>query len=209
MHEINQKIYIVDNDKAFQSSLAIMLQSVGYEVELFENGETFLELAQKGLSGCIILDVRLPSIGGLEIQRRLAKMGSVTPIIFITGHGDIKIAVKAMKAKAIDFLTKPIREQDVLDAISIAMQDFRKHEVEKQRHSDKLRRIKTLSPREQEIFDALCNGKLAKQIAHELKTSESTVKVHRRNLMSKLNVSSISHLILQYKIFKTETRIAA
>jgi two-component system, LuxR family, response regulator FixJ len=209
MHELNRKIYVVDNDLAFRSSLAIMLRSIGYDVELFDDGEAFLQSAQNGLSGCIVLDVRLRGIGGLEIQRRLAEMGSVVPVIFITGHGDVEIAVKAMKAKAVDFLTKPIREQDVLDAISVAMQDLRQREVELQRRVHKLRQVNALSPREREIFDALCNGKLAKQIAHELGVSEATVKVHRRNLMIKLGVSSISQLILQFGVFSTEVRLAA
>lgn len=125
MSKLNRKIYVVDNDLTFRASLAIMLRSIDYDVELFDDGEAFLLAAHSGLSGCIVLDVRLRGIGGLEIQRRLAEMGSVAPVIFITGHGDVEMAVKAMKAKAVDFLTKPVREQDLLDAISVAMQDLR------------------------------------------------------------------------------------
>jgi FixJ family two-component response regulator len=119
------------------------------------------------------------------------------------------MAVKAMKAKAIDFLTKPVREQDLLDAISVAMQDLRQRELELQRRMQKLHHVNALSPREREIFVALCSGKLAKQIAHELGVSDATVKVHRRNLMHKLRVSSISQLILQFGIFSNENRLAA
>lgn len=111
MSDLNRKIYVVDNDLDLRSSLAIMLRSIAYDVELFDDGEAFLRTAQSGISGCIVLDVRLRGIGGLEIQRRLSEMGSVVPVIFITGHGDVEMAVKAMKAKAIDFLTKPVREQ--------------------------------------------------------------------------------------------------
>lgn len=139
MLDLNRKIYVVDNDLALRSSLAIMLRSVGYDVELFDDGEAFLRAAQGGLSGCIVLDVRLRGIGGLEIQRRLAEMESVVPVIFITGHGDVEMAVKAMKAKAVDFLTKPVREQDLLDAISVAMQDLRQRELELQRRMHNLR----------------------------------------------------------------------
>ena len=114
-----------------------------------------------------------------------------------------------MKAKAVNFLTKPVREQDLLDAISVAMQDLRQRELELQRRMHKLNHVNALSPREREIFVALCNGKLAKQIAHELAVSEATVKVHRRNLMQKLSVSSISQLILQFGIFSNENRLAA
>ena len=209
MHNFNRKIYVVDSDLAFRSSLAVMLRSIDYVVELFDDGEAFLLAAQDGLSGCIVLDVRLRGIGGLEIQRRLAEMGSVAPVIFITGHGDVEMAVKAMKAKAVDFLTKPVREQDLLDAISVAMQDLRQRELELQRRMQKLNHVNALSPREREIFVALCSGKLAKQIAHELGVSEATVKVHRRNLMQKLCVSSISQLILQFGIFSNGNRPAA
>lgn len=209
MSRLNRKIYVVDNDLTFRASLAIMLRSIDYDVELFDDGEAFLLAAHSGLSGCIVLDVRLRGVGGLEIQRRLAEMGSVAPVIFITGHGDVEMAVKAMKAKAADFLTKPVREQDLLDAISVAMQDLRQRELELQRRIQKLNYVNALSPREREIFIALCDCKLAKQIAHELGVSEATVKVHRRNLMQKLNVTSISQLILQFGIFLKENRLAA
>jgi FixJ family two-component response regulator len=209
MHDFKRKIYVIDNDLAFRASLAVLLRSLDYDVELFDDGEAFLLAAHDGLSGCIVLDVRLRGIGGLEIQRRLAEMGSVAPMIFITGHGDVEMAVKAMKAKAVDFLTKPVREQDLLDAISVAMQDLRERELELQRRMQKLNHVNALTPREREIFVALCSGKLAKQIAHELGVSEATVKVHRRNMMQKLGVSSISQLILQFGIFSNGSRLAA
>lgn len=209
MHDFNRKIYVIDNDLAFRASLAVMLRSLDYDVELFDDGEAFLLAVHDGLSGCIVLDVRLRGIGGLEIQRRLAEMGCVAPMIFITGHGDVEMAVKAMKAKAVDFLTKPVREQDLLDAISVAMQDLRQRELELQRRMQKLNHVNALSPREREIFVALCGGKLVKQIAHELCVSEATVKVHRRNLMQKLGVSSLSQLILQFGIFSNGNRLAA
>ena len=209
MQDLKRKIYVVDDDLAVRFSLETMLRSVGYDVELFDDGTTFLKAAEGGLCGCVVLDVRLPGIGGLEIQRRLAETGSIVPVIFITGHGDVEMAVKAMKANAVDFLTKPFRDQDLLDAISVAMETVGQREVELQRRAQKLRQVNALSPREREIFDLLCFGKLGKQIAHELGVSEATVKVHRRNLMHKLGVSSISQLILQFGVFSTETRRAA
>jgi len=209
MQELKRKIYVVDDDLAVRFALETMLRSVGYDVDFFDDGTTFLKAAEAGLCGCVVLDVRLPGIGGLEIQRRLSETGSIVPVIFITGHGDVEMAVKAMKANAVDFLTKPFRDQDLLDAISVAMEAVGQREVELQRRAQKVRQVNALSPREREIFDLLCCGKLGKQIAHELGVSEATVKVHRRNLMHKLGVSSISQLILQFGVFSGETRRAA
>lgn len=195
------KIYVVDDDAASRASLDSILRSVGYSVELFESGVDLLTHARSGLWGCIVLDVRLPGPSGLEVQRRLAEAGFNNPIVFITGHGDIAMAVQAMKARAVEFLTKPFREQDLLDAIAEAM-DRACADLDQALTREKIeRQIRSLTGREINVFRMLCQGLLGKQIAHELDISEATVKVHRRNVMQKLDVTNISQLVLKYGSF--------
>ncbi len=203
------KIHVVDDDLAMRFALDSILRSVGYEVALYENGLDLIEEARRGIAGCILLDVRLPGPGGLEIQRRLLDMGCTVPIIFLTGHGDVPMAVKAMKAHAVEFMTKPFREQDLLDAIGCAMEAAHRHARETAQQEQVRCRMDLLSARERQIFGLLCQGRLGKQIAYDLNVSEATVKVHRRNLMQKLGVSSISQLILQFGAFAEPARLAA
>lgn len=204
-----QKVHVVDDDLAMRFSMDSMLRSVGYDVELYESGLELLEKAKNGLCGCIVLDIRLPGPGGLEVQRRLQAMNCNVPVVFVTGYADVALAVQAMKAKAVDFLTKPFRDQDLLDAISAAMEIYGRTAQEVSLRETALCRVRNLSAREREIFDLLCQGKLGKQIAHELSVSEATVKVHRRNLMQKLGVGSISQLILQFGSFSSRLKRAA
>ncbi len=207
--EKKAKIHVVDDDLAMRFALDSILRSVGYDVALYENGLELLDQAKKGIAGCIVLDVRLPGPGGLEVQRRLNEMGCNVPVIFLTGHGDVAMAVKAMKANAIEFMTKPFREQDLLDAISCAMEAATQYEQAIALQEKVMRQMNMLSARERQIFNFLCQGRLGKQIAHDLHVSEATVKVHRRNLMQKLGVSSISQLILQFGSFADNRRLAA
>lgn len=193
-----EKVYIVDDDEAMRNAVSSILRSVGYQVETLARGEDFIALADKGLSGCAVLDVRLPGPSGLEVQRRIADAGHSIPIVFITGHGDIAMAVQAMKANAVEFLTKPFRDQDLLDAISLAMERDRERRRAEDRVSEAAQKVASLSTREYVIFNYLCEGRLGKQIAHDLELSEATVKVHRRNIMIKLGVASMSQLILQF-----------
>ena len=188
------KVFVIDDDRATRLSLDSVLRSVGYEVELFESGTDFLAIANRQLYGCIISDVRLPGPSGLEIQKRLDEARIHMPLIFITGHGDIAMAVQAMKARAIEFLTKPFRDQDILDAISKALEleHARLARDSARAHAQAL--VDSLSAREQEIFRQLCSGQLGKQIAHDLAIAEATVKVHRRNIMAKFGVSTASAL---------------
>lgn len=208
-HDAKKQVHVVDDDLATRFALDAMLRSVGYEVALYDNGAQLLDKAATGMSGCIILDVRLPGPGGLEIQRRLQDMGCDLPVIFVTGHGDVEMAVRAMKAHAIEFLMKPFRDQDLLDAISLAMETARERERTKRLKDHGQRQVQSLSMREREIFNLLCEGRLGKQIAHDLNVSEATVKVHRRNLMQKLGVASISQLILQFGAFAATRQRAA
>lgn len=188
------KVFVIDDDRATRLSLDSVLRSVGYEVELFESGTDFLAIVDRQLYGCIISDVRLPGPSGLEIQKRLDEARIHMPLIFITGHGDIAMAVQAMKAGAIEFLTKPFRDQDILDAISKALELERVRLTRDTARAQAQRLVDSLSAREQEIFRQLCAGKLGKQIAHELAIAEATVKVHRRNIMAKFGVASASAL---------------
>ena len=201
---LGAKVYVVDDDAATRAALDSILRSVGYQVELFETGPALLAHAGGDLPGCIVLDVRLPGPSGLEIQRRLSEMGVQTPVIFITGHGDIAMAVQAMKASAVEFLTKPFRDQDLLDAISHAMELDAERRIVSARKDDVLRKVASLSSRETEIFNLLCKGKLGKQIAHQLGLSEATVKVHRRSIMNKLGVLSLGQIVQVYGAYAKE-----
>lgn len=194
----SQTVYVVDDDEPTRRSVDSILRSVGYSVQLFNSGHELLKHAERGISGCIVLDVRLPGPSGLEIQRRLADAGLATPVIFITGHGDIAMAVQAMKANAVEFLTKPFRDQDLLDAISTAMERDRQQRLQNEQAVLAENLVRSLSPREFAIFSLLRQGLLGKQIAHELHLSEATVKVHRRNIMQKLGVTTVSQLILLF-----------
>lgn len=195
---MSSTVYVVDDDSATREALDSILRSVGYDVELFATGTEFLGRARRDMRGCIVLDVRLPGPSGLEVQRRLSEAGIRTPIVFVTGHGDIAMAVQAMKANAVEFLTKPFRDHDLLDAISEAMERDGFHSKRSEEREESLRLLQKLSAREYEIFLQLCGGRLGKQISHDLGVSEATVKVHRRNIMQKLEVSSISQLIVMF-----------
>lgn len=193
-----QTVYVVDDDAASRQSITSMLRSVGYTVEQFDSGATLLERAREGLAGCIVLDVRMPGVSGLEVQRRLAALDIRTPVIVVSGYADIAMAVQAMKANAFEFLTKPFRDQDLFDAIGAAMEvdSSRSMLSRERRHADRL--IRNLTSREHEVFVRLCTGQMGKQIAHELGMSEATVKVHRRAILHKLNVKHLAELILTY-----------
>lgn len=193
-----QKVFVVDDDAATRSALDSVLRSVGYEVELFESAAEFMPRALQHPPGCIVLDVRLPGPSGLEIQRRLADAKVRLPIIFITGHGDISMAVEAMKAHAVEFLTKPFRDQDLLDAIGVAMECDAAARQENSIYLKLLSRLELLSPREREVFERIGRGQVGKQIAYELNLSMGTIKVHRRNLMRKLEINSIGQAIQMY-----------
>lgn len=191
-------IFVVEDDESMRQSLSSILRSVGYKVELFESGYAFMSRAKQGLNGCIILDVRLPGPSGLEIQRRLVEAGVSAPVIFITGHGDISMAVEAMKANAVEFLTKPFRAQSLLDAISEALDRDRKTRIQSEKYNTEIQRLESLTNREFSVLENLLSGKLNKQIAYELKISEGTVKVYRRSIMKKLCVENIIQMYNSY-----------
>jgi len=188
-------VFVVDDDPSVRSSLKFLLTSVGLQVESFDSAETFLQRKPPDAPSCLVLDVRLRGLSGLDFQRELAARNIRIPIVFVTGHGDIPMSVRAMKAGAIEFLTKPYRDQDLLDAVRIALErDRARHEQEKE-VTDLQQRFDSLTPREQEVISMVVSGKLNKQIAGQLATAENTVKVHRSRAMEKMNAQSVADLV--------------
>jgi FixJ family two-component response regulator len=188
-------VFVIDDDASMRAALSSLIRSVGLRVEVFASASEFLATKRTDDLSCLILDVRLPGMSGLHFQAELAKANSVIPIIFITGHGDIPMSVKAMKAGAVEFLTKPFRDQDLLDAIKVALERARSW-IESEKAASELRaNFESLSPREKEVMARVTNGLLNKQIAAELGVSEVTVKVHRGNVMQKMGAKTLADLV--------------
>src|SRR4029077_12496632 len=194
MLDATSTILVIDDDVDLRNSLGRLLRSVGLNAKLFASVSDFLKSAPTEGPSCLVLDVRLPGQNGLEFQRELAVAGRDLPIIFITGHGDIPMSVQAMKGGAIEFLTKPIRDQELLDAIQSGLTRDRVPRKNESRLADLRRRFATLSPREREIMIHVARGRLSKQIAGDIGIAEATVKVHRSRAMQKLNVRSLPEL---------------
>lgn len=188
-------IYVVDDDRDVRKGLKDLFESVGLRSQTFESTADFLRAERPDEVSCLILDVRLPGPSGLDFQAELAAAKIAMPIIFITGHGDIPMSVKAMKAGAIEFLTKPLREQDLLDAVRIALNRDSGRRIENEKLRDLRARHETLSPREREIMALVCSGLMNKQVAMKVGLSEVTVKVHRHNIMKKLGAQSLPELV--------------
>jgi FixJ family two-component response regulator len=188
-------IHIVDDDESFRRAICRLLKVSGYDVADYESAASFLRTVTDAKPGCLVLDVQMPSIGGLELQEKLAKLAHNWPIIFMTGHGDIPTSVRAIKAGAEDFLSKPVSKKTLLEAIQRALARYAGiREIEVQLNSFKSL-IATLTPRESEVFSLMVRGKLNKQIAHLLGTSERTVKAHRHMVMQKLQVQSFAEAV--------------
>ena len=188
-------VFVVDDDPSIRSSLKFLMSSVGLQVEGFDSADALLKRNLPDAPSCLVLDVRLRGLSGLDFQRQLAARNCRIPIIFITGHGDIPMSVRAMKAGAVEFLTKPFRDQDLLDAVRIALEKDRERRERKKEVSDLKERYNSLTPREQEVISMVVSGMLNKQIADQLATAENTVKVHRSRAMEKMQAQSVAELV--------------
>jgi len=189
-------VLVVDDDASVREALSDLFQSVGLMVEVYASAQDFLKNERPEGPGCLVLDVRLPGKSGLDFQQELSAANINLPIVFLTGHGDIPMSVRAMKAGAVEFLTKPFREQDLLDAVQTAIERDRVNREDQKLVTMLRQRFASLTPREQSILALVVAGRRNKQIAFEIGTSEVTVKVHRTNLMRKLQASSLADLIM-------------
>jgi FixJ family two-component response regulator len=191
----NAVIYVVDDDDGMRRALSVLMMTVGYRPVAFARPEEFLEKYDPGQPGCLVLDVRMPEMSGLEVQQHLNRMGAMIPIILVTGHGDIPMAVQAMKDGAFDFLQKPFRDQDLLDRINGALKLDAKNRASVEKHAELKQRAESLTPREREVMARVVDGQANKVIAIDLGLSERTVEIHRANVMDKMGARSIAHLV--------------
>jgi FixJ family two-component response regulator len=189
-------VFIVDDDQIVRGAISSLLESVGQQVQLFESATDLLKSNLPQIPSCLVLDIRLPGLSGLDLQAELANAGLPIPIIFITGHGDIPMSVRAMKAGALDFLTKPFRDQDLLDAVTRALDRDRKRRKVEEDTRDLRARYLTLTVREQQVMALVTEGLLNKQIASRLEISQVTAKIHRGKVMRKLAAKSLADLVI-------------
>ena len=188
-------VFVIDDDESIREALHSLIRSVGLGVATFASAHEFLQSKRPDVPACLILDVRMPGLSGLDLQRDLTEANIHLPIIFITGHGDIPMSVRAMKAGAVEFLTKPFRDQDLLDAIQQALERDRRARSQQADSADLRNRFHSLTPREAEVFELVVKGLLNKQIALQLGTSEITIKLHRRQVMEKMQADSLADLV--------------
>ena len=188
-------VFVIDDDESIREALHSLIRSVGLRVATFASAHEFLQSERPDVPACLILDVRMPGLSGLDLQRDLTEGNIHIPIIFITGHGDIPMSVRAMKAGAVEFLTKPFRDQDLLDAIQQALDRDRRARSQQADSADLRNRFHSLTPRETEVFELVVKGLLNKQIALQLGTSEITIKLHRRQVMEKMQADSLADLV--------------
>ncbi len=188
-------VFIVDDDESLRTAIKRLVQAVGYHVKTFDSAPAFLDYPEPDTLQCLILDIRMPGMSGMELQEQLADAGRRIPIIFITGHGTIPMSVKAIKSGAVDFIEKPFDDQKLIDAINQALKKGQRHRLKQSEMADLKRRTDTLTPREYEVFELVVNGRLNKQIAFDLGMSEKTVKVHRARVMQKMEAGSLAELV--------------
>ena len=202
-------VFVIDDDPSVRTSLKFLISTVGLQVESFDSAEAFLRGKLSDGPSCLVLDVRLRGMSGLDFQRELAARNIRTPIVFITGHGDIPMSVRAMKAGAVEFLTKPCRDQDLLDAIRIALERDRARCDQEKDATELQQRFASLTPREREVVSMVVSGMLNKQIAGQLGTAENTVKVHRSRAMEKMHAQSLADLVRMVEKLKHPSPKAA
>jgi FixJ family two-component response regulator len=195
MNHAGPTIFVVDDDPAVLKSLSRLLRSARLDVVTFSSPQEFLGRHEPSAPGCLVLDVAMPGLNGLELQEALAVKGSEVPIIFLTGHGDIPMSVQAMKRGAVDFLTKPVNDEDLLKAVHVAVEKDRIAREVRAELDEIQQRLATLTPREREVMEHVISGQLNKQTAADLGTVEKTIKVHRARVMEKLKVQSVAELV--------------
>jgi FixJ family two-component response regulator len=188
-------VFVIDDDPSVRSSLKFLLSTVGLQVESLDSADSFLHKKPPDVPSCLVLDVRMPGLSGLDFQHELARRHIHIPVVFLTGHGDIPMSVRAMKAGAVEFLTKPFRDQDLLDAVRVALERDRARREQEKEVADLQRRYDSLTSREQQVISMLVSGMLNKQIAGQLGTAESTVKVQRSRAMEKMHADSLVDLV--------------
>jgi RNA polymerase sigma factor (sigma-70 family) len=202
-------VFVVDDDPSVRSTLKFLLSTVGLKVESYDSADSFLRGNPPDVPSCLVLDVRLPGLSGLDFQRELAARNIHIPIVFVTGHGDIPMSVRAMKAGAVEFLTKPYRDQDLLDAIRIALERDRDRRAKEKQATELQERFDSLTPRERKVISMVASGMLNKQIAGELGTAENTVKVHRSRAMEKMHAQSLADLVKMMEKLKARLEKAS
>jgi FixJ family two-component response regulator len=188
-------VYVIDDDQAVRDSLALLLKSMGQKARLFDSAQAFLDQFDPDMKGCIVLDIRMPGMSGVELQHRLKAMRCSLPVIFVTGHGDVPMAVEAMHQGAFDFIQKPFRDQELLDRINQALAWDQEHRSEDERRRSVEERFGSLTPREREVMDCVVRGLANKVIAMDLDLSQRTVEIHRARVMEKMNARSLADLV--------------
>jgi FixJ family two-component response regulator len=188
-------IYVVDDDDGMRRALDTLLSTVGYKTAVFSRASDFLARYTADAQGCLVLDIRMPEMSGLEVQQHLNRMGSMLPIIFITGHGDVPMAVQAMKEGAFEFIQKPFRDQELLDHINHALKQDAEHRGTAARRSDVQHRLESLTPRERQVMESIVEGNPNKVVAIDLGLSERTIEIHRAKVMEKMGARSVAHLV--------------
>jgi FixJ family two-component response regulator len=189
-------VYVVDDDRLMREMLSSLFRSIGLRVRLFESAQEILQSELEDVPSCLVLDIRMPRLSGFDLQAELAKSNIRIPIIFLTGHGDVSTSVRAMKAGAVDFLTKPFHEQEMLDAVTAALECDQKQRNEERSHLDLQDRFALLSDRERQIMALVTGGLMNKQVASKIGLAQQTVKIHRGNLMRKMSAKSLADLVL-------------
>jgi FixJ family two-component response regulator len=188
-------VFIVDDDPAIRFAMQALMDSVNIQHEIFSSADEFLAIVPEQRPGCLVLDIRMPGLGGLELQQELIEHENTLPIIFITGHGDVPMAVEAMQKGAVDFIQKPFRDQDLLDRITEALKTDKDRREEQEKHAEVAKRVERLTNREHEVFDLVVTGKPNKVIAYELGVSQRTVEIHRARVMEKMQARSLADLV--------------